>query len=417
MAANGPVGSTSAGGCAGKPDAMGVSRVVEIDPADGPYYGVETKFPRKPSFLKQKEIVLTFDDGPMPWITKSILDTLDTFCVKATFFSIGQMAQNYPNWINEELARGHTVGTHSWSHPLPFNRLSEETQHDQIERGFAAVSSAAKTPIAPFFRFPGLGDSTATLAYLKERHIATFTVDVVSNDSYTADPDKLIQQTLEKIEARNWGSIVLFHDIKASTAKALPTFLRSLKERGYKIVHMVSKTPYQPNPLYAGKLKPLPAKTTLAAAGSSEAKLPFYGVVKPGGLGPASAPKPVRTASAGGSTSAAKGYAADLPWAPKGTDRGFDSSAPRAAQHKTVAHSATPTSQKTAATKPKATNQAPKTTQWTSGGWLTTIFSGPPQQPAAKKQNKPQVKKPVDVSSSDTAATIKTSGLGARPRE
>jgi len=378
LAAPGSTVGSNVADCAGKPDAMGVSRVVVIDPNDGPYYGLETKQPRKPSFLRQKEIVLTFDDGPMPWITKSILQTLDDFCVKATFFSIGEMAQHYPEWINKELARGHTVGTHSWSHPLPFNKLTEEAQQDQIERGFAAVSNAARTPIAPFFRFPGLGDSPETLAYLRSRHIATFTVDVVSNDSYTAEPEKLTQQTLEKVEARTWGSIILFHDIKASTAKALPNILRGLKERGYRIVHMTSKTPYQPNPAYAGKLRPLPARVAsggpASAAGTS---LPFYGAVKPG-------------------------YAQGLPWAPKGTERGFDSSAPNGTKPLRAATGAQPATVQKRPAKPAPSSST------SSGGWLTTIFpdSSPPP---AKKPPKP--KKPVEVSNAVDAGL--SAGLGA----
>ena len=96
--------------------------------------------------------------------------------------------------------------------------LSLDKAKDQIERGFAAVALAAgDKPIAPFFRFPGLSDSGPLLAYLQQRGIAAFTVDVVSNDSYIGSPQRLAQRTIAQVEKQN-GGIVLFHDIKASTA-------------------------------------------------------------------------------------------------------------------------------------------------------------------------------------------------------
>ena len=68
--------------------------------------------------------MLTFDDGPMPWITTSILDTLDQHCTKATFFSVGRMAIAYPETTRAIMLRGHTLGTHTWSHPLNIARLA-----------------------------------------------------------------------------------------------------------------------------------------------------------------------------------------------------------------------------------------------------------------------------------------------------
>jgi hypothetical protein len=125
-------------------------------------------------------------------------------------------------------------------------RLAPAAARDQIDSGFAAVAIAADQPIAPFFRFPGLNDSPALLNYLQERGIAAFTVDVVSNDSYIGDPGRLIARTLDHVEADN-GGIILFHDIKHVTARALPTILSELKARGYKVVHMRAKKPYKPD--------------------------------------------------------------------------------------------------------------------------------------------------------------------------
>ena len=252
--------SRAYGPCANPAQALGVERVVEIDAATGPLYGDISVLKREESFLAPGEVVLTFDDGPMPWITKSILDTLDKFCTKATFFSVGRMAVAYPASVKDILARGHTLGSHTWSHPLNLKRRGIERAVDEIERGFSAIALAAGQPIAPFFRFPGLSDSDPMMAYLQSRGIAAFTVDVVSNDSYIGSADRLASYTLSQIDGRR-GGIVLFHDIKSATAKALPAILSGIKQRGYKVVHMRSKTPLVPVDTYDAELTKLMAKS------------------------------------------------------------------------------------------------------------------------------------------------------------
>lgn len=270
-----------ASACADRSIGLPVARVVEIDASSGPLYGDLSRYAREDTFLKPKEVVLTFDDGPMPWITKSILDTLDRYCTKATFFAVGQMALAYPGSVKEIMARGHTLGTHTWSHPLNLRAIGREKAIDQIERGFAAVALAAGQPIAPFFRFPGLSDSDPLLAHLQTRGVASFTVDVVSNDSYIGDAGRLAQYTIRQIEARQ-GGIVLFHDIKAATAKALPTILAALKDKGYTVVHLRSKTTFAPKPEYAQELGVILAKAEAQAAKQKAAMMPFYGTVIPG---------------------------------------------------------------------------------------------------------------------------------------
>lgn len=272
-------GHAGAAECKAGDGGLGVSRVVDIDASGGPLFGSITRNVKEVTFLEPKEVVLTFDDGPMPWVTRSILDTLDRFCTKATFFSVGRMAVEYPATVKDVLARGHTVGAHTWSHPLNLPRLTPEKAKTEIEKGFAAVSMAAARPIAPFFRFPGLSDSAPLLAYLQTRGIATFTVDVVSNDSYIHDPKRLAQLTLQRVEAQHSG-ILLFHDIKAATAKALPTILSELKARGYKVVHLTPKEAVKPLEVYDAEVGPILAKA-IVAEGSKKTLLPFYGGAGP----------------------------------------------------------------------------------------------------------------------------------------
>lgn len=256
--------------CKDPANALGVSRIVEIDTTNGPMFGSATKRDAEEDLLADNEVVLTFDDGPVPWVTKPILDTLDRFCTKATFFAVGRMAITRPAMVKEVLARGHTVGTHTWSHPNNLRRLSREKAIDQIERGFAATALAAGTDIAPFFRFPGLNDSDELLDYLQTRNIASFTVDVISNDSFIGNPQTIASRTLKLTVARK-GGILLFHDLKRPTARALPAILAGLKARGFKVVHLVPKSPLTPMATLDAELQPM-----LAKAKSSDL-VPFYG--------------------------------------------------------------------------------------------------------------------------------------------
>ena len=261
--------SAVAAPCQGRhqPHALGVSRTITVDTRGGGLYGRISTHHKSSLHLRDKEVVLTFDDGPLPRITRSILATLERYCVKATFFPVGRMALTYPETLKDILRRGHTLGSHTWSHPLNIAKRDQKHAISQIERGFSTVAAAAGQPIAPFFRFPGLSDSRALLDYLAWRNVASFTVDIISNDSFTSSASTLTRRTLKRIESRG-GGIVLFHDIKSVTAKALPQILAGLKKRGYSIVHLRAATTFQPLEKYSA-----PARLALARAKArSEAK-------------------------------------------------------------------------------------------------------------------------------------------------
>lgn len=263
--------------CAKPETAIGVERVVEVDANSGPIFGILTKQQREPTFLNDKEVVLTFDDGPSPWVTTSILDTLERHCTKATFFAVGKMAVAYPEVARDVIARGHTLGGHTWSHPRQLPKMKPAKAHDEIERGFAALEAATAGGIAPFFRFTGLNDSAALLGYLQKRGIASFTVDVVSDDSFIASPEELTRLTLKRVRHRG-GGILLFHDIKPATAKALPAILKGLRDEGYKVVHLRATKPLQADAkLTAGYLEKVESK--LAKSQKIPRLMPFYGAI------------------------------------------------------------------------------------------------------------------------------------------
>ncbi|MEL6298330.1 MAG: polysaccharide deacetylase family protein [Pseudomonadota bacterium] len=235
--------------CADPENAIGVARIVEIDTSQGPLFGKITQFRKQPPFLKPDEVVLTFDDGPTPDVTLPILKTLAKHCTLATFFPIGKRALKYPRTLRAIQAAGHTLGAHTWSHPRSLAKLSPADARKQIERGFAAVALAAGKPIAPFFRFPGLSDSAEMLAYTQLRRLATFSVDVVSDDSYAKSTEAIVDTVFARIKKYGAG-VMLFHDIKRRTVDALPIILAELKARGFKVVHIRAKTPVTPDPAF-----------------------------------------------------------------------------------------------------------------------------------------------------------------------
>ena len=214
-------------------DRLGVARVAEIDTTGGPWFGTPQG---DPGFLAAGEVVLTFDDGPVPKYTRPILAALAAQCVKATFFVVGEMVAEYPDVVKEIADQGHTIGAHTWTH-ANLKRLSDEKAQAQIEATFTAAEKAAGRPIAPFFRYPFLSDSTSVVAYLKSRNVAQFAIDIDSFDWRTRDPKSVIRRVMAGLERRGRG-IVLFHDIHASTMRALPELLSLLKGKGYKIVHL-----------------------------------------------------------------------------------------------------------------------------------------------------------------------------------
>ena len=226
-------------------NALGTARVLSLGTQGGFAVGLKT-YPQSLA-LEDHEVVLTFDDGPWPATTPKILDALAAECVQATFFLIGRNAAAAPSLVKRELAEGHTVGHHSYSHPaVTLRGLSFEAAQADVARGFvaedmAAYGSAAAQPLVPFFRYPGFGDSPALNEWLKTRGVGIFGTDIWASDWSAMSPGAELALVIKRLEAQKRG-IILFHDTKAQTAAMLPAFLRELKLRSYKIVHIVPGT-------------------------------------------------------------------------------------------------------------------------------------------------------------------------------
>jgi peptidoglycan/xylan/chitin deacetylase (PgdA/CDA1 family) len=243
-AAAAPAPAKSAPTC-DKPDGMGLSRTVEIDTTGGPAFGTEHF--KQYDFLRDKEVVLTFDDGPWPENTPMVIKALTDMCVKGTFFEIGEHASWRPDISKMVAAAGMTIGSHTWSHKdLAKNPYAKDIEKakDEIEMGVSAVHMAVDGPIAPFFRFPDLQQPADLMSYLGTRNIAIFSTDIDTFDFKIHKPEDVVKSAMTKL-AKNGKGIVLMHDFQHGTAEALPELLRQLKAGGYKIVHMVPKQPVE----------------------------------------------------------------------------------------------------------------------------------------------------------------------------
>ncbi len=224
--------------CPGNPDAIGTSRTLMIDPADYSRVGI---FQYGPLPLQDHEVVLTFDDGPIPPHSTRVLDVLASQCVKANFFLVGEMARNYPWAVRRIYNEGHVIGTHSEDHPRRFGEMPVEKIRWEIDKGIADVAAALGDPhkMAPFFRIPGFDRSSAVENELAARHLVIFSTDTEEDDwHHHITVKQIITAAVTRLEKLGKG-IILLHDIHPWTADALPEILKQLKEKGFHIVQVV----------------------------------------------------------------------------------------------------------------------------------------------------------------------------------
>lgn len=239
------------------PNALGVSRTVQIDTTGGPGLGMSQY--RDYDFLQPGEVVLTFDDGPWPNTTPAVLSALAAQCVQAIFFPIGKHATWHPAVLKQVIAAGHSVGTHTWSHQNLASKSPQEAI-DEIERGISAITLMAGQPLSPFFRFPQLRQTAELKAHLAQRNIAAFSIDIDSEDFRVHNAQKLVVSMMDKLKKKGKG-ILLMHDLHKWSAAAVPDLLTQLKAGGYKIVFIRPKDMLTTLPEYdaaiAAELQPV----------------------------------------------------------------------------------------------------------------------------------------------------------------
>ena len=231
--------SAHAEDCPGNPNALGTSRMLVIAPGEYSRLG-RMQYPQSLP-LADKEVVITFDDGPLPPYSNQILDILAAECVKATYFLVGSMARAYPATVRRIFDEGHTIGTHSENHPSRMAKLPVDKIRQEIDGGIANVGAALGDPrgLAPFFRIPGLDRSDAIETELAGRSLIVFSSDTVADDwHHNIKPNQIASLALSRLEARGKG-ILLLHDIHPKTVAALPGLLKELKDKGFHVVQIV----------------------------------------------------------------------------------------------------------------------------------------------------------------------------------
>jgi peptidoglycan/xylan/chitin deacetylase (PgdA/CDA1 family) len=234
-----------AAGCPGNPDAIGTSRTLVVDPRQYPIIGGMQYGKTLP--LQDREVVLTFDDGPLPKYSNQVLNILAAHCAKATFFLVGSQANAHPEGVRKVRDAGHTVATHTQNHPGGMDRLPLDRAKQEVDQGIASVTAALAdgTVPAPFFRIPGLRRNDAIEEHAASKGLQVWSADFPADDWRDVSAMRVYELAIQRLEAKGKG-ILLLHDIQARTVAALPKILTELKARGYRIVHVVPATPARP---------------------------------------------------------------------------------------------------------------------------------------------------------------------------
>jgi len=244
--------ATSAWAAACPPDALGVSRVVQVGTAGGLEVGLKSYPHTIP--LDDHEVILTFDDGPDAKNTPLILKALADECVKATFFVIGRNVAGLPDLTRSELAAGHTIAHHTFTHPQPTLRyMAPDVARADILKGMATVehtlygvdfppgqpSDLSQIHLhTPWFRFPGFADTKDIREWFKANNVGTFGVDEWASDWLVMTPEQELKLIMGRLDREGRG-MLLFHDNHPWTAAMMPMFLKELKAKHYRIVQMV----------------------------------------------------------------------------------------------------------------------------------------------------------------------------------
>jgi peptidoglycan/xylan/chitin deacetylase (PgdA/CDA1 family) len=260
------VQAASAADCPGHPDAIGTSRTIVVDPRVHPVIGTMQYAKTLP--LEDHEVVLTFDDGPLPKYSYQILDILAAHCAKATFFLVGRQAKDNPEGVRKVRDAGHTVATHTQNHPAGMHLLPIERSLQEIDQGIASIAAALGdgTALAPFLRIPGLRVNDGMEAYARSKGLQIWSADFPADDWRDVSASRVHELAIQRLEAKGKG-ILLLHDIQPRTVEALPRILRELKTRGYRIVHVVPATADRPaTPTEPAQWQLHPPSETVATA-------------------------------------------------------------------------------------------------------------------------------------------------------
>jgi peptidoglycan/xylan/chitin deacetylase (PgdA/CDA1 family) len=189
--------------------------------------------------LAQGEVILTFDDGPLPDTTPRILDILARECIQATFFMIGKRAEAHPDIVARVRAAGHSIGSHSYTH-RNLARLPYEEATTDIQQGYEAVETAefgSNTDRPRLFRFPDYKSTPDLVDFVRQRH-GTITDVNMSPADWRGQPADVTMQRVKLLFDRQGKGILGLHDSQKNTVELLPMIIAELKARHMHVVHL-----------------------------------------------------------------------------------------------------------------------------------------------------------------------------------
>ena len=222
-------------------DALGTSRVLKVK--TDITNGIGGSYPALP--LSRGEIILTFDDGPLPATTPRILSVLARECVHATFFMIGARAKTSPDLVASVRRAGHSLGNHSYSH-RDLDKLPPDQAKADIQRGYEAIEAAAFRAAdtvkqhVRLFRFPSRKSTPELISFVRNRHGTIVSVDI-SPEDWRGQPANVTMERLHRLLDRRNKGILLLHDNQRNTVELLPMLIAEIKARGMRIVHLVAE--------------------------------------------------------------------------------------------------------------------------------------------------------------------------------
>ena len=225
--------------CQNNATAFGTSRTISVKPTDFPLVG-KLNYPETLR-LADHEVVITFADGPSAPYTGTILDILESECVKATFFMTGNAVVDASDLLRRAIDEGHTVGVSTFSgeslSEVPLDKAKIE-----IDKGVSTAIEAAgnRDDVAPFFRAPDLEISKQGERYALSKGLMVWSADIEADDENDPTEDQLVGKLIADIEENGRGIIAL-HDAEPVTARALRQLLGELKTRKYKIVQVIAQ--------------------------------------------------------------------------------------------------------------------------------------------------------------------------------